>query len=94
MSSVSIWCTSDQDASSQIYSFNGDFLRQVSGDELCLDYRYDRDTSSQIYSFNSNFLRGTAGYKLCLEEASWIFGFNGHIFKGILRNEFRLDLMY
>ena len=37
MSSVSIWCTSDQDASSQIYGFNGDFSRQVSGDELCLD---------------------------------------------------------
>ena len=27
----------DRDASSQIFSFNGDFSRQGAGDELCLD---------------------------------------------------------
>ena len=56
--------------------------------ELCLDQAF------QIYGIYNLFLRHAAEIETHLVQVSQIYDFNGHIFKGILVDEFCLNLMY
>ena len=56
--------------------------------ELCLDQAF------QIYGIYNLFLRHAAEIETHLVQVSQIYDFNGHIFKGILVDEFCLNRMY
>ena len=56
--------------------------------ELCLDQ------ASQIYGIYNLFSRQAAVIETHLVQSSRIYGYNGHISKGILVDEFCLDVMY